>query len=308
MIAILAALFPVFAMIGVGYALRRRRLIADGFWAPAETLTFYLFFPALLVTSTARARFDGREVAALWAVLAIGMIAATLLALLLRTPLRLDRAALASVVQGAVRVNAYVGFAASSAVFGAEGLSLMAAAMVVVAPLINVIGVFAHFGLRPREGGRRGWTDVFRSILANPIIIAIAIGFALNVAGIGLPPLIGPLLDGLGSVALPLGLMAVGAALDFGAARRAGAALAAGSALKLLGLPLIVLGLCIGFGVEGTAATIAVLCAALPGSATSYVVSRQMGGDAALMAGIIAVTTIGAVLALPLWIVAMARF
>jgi hypothetical protein len=106
---VLAALFPVFALIGIGYVLKRRRLIADGFWAPAEALTFYLFFPALLVTSTARARFDGKEVAALWAALAIGLVAVAFLAALLRAPLKLDRATLASVIQGAVRVNAYVG-------------------------------------------------------------------------------------------------------------------------------------------------------------------------------------------------------
>jgi hypothetical protein len=183
----------------------------------------------------------------------------------------------------------------------------MAAAMVVVAPLINVIGVFADLGLRPETSGRHDWRRVYWPILTNPIVIAIAIGFALNVADIGLPPLIGPLLDALGSIALPLGLMAVGAALDFGSARREGAAMAAASALKLVGLPLVVLGLCTGLGVGGLAGTIAVLCAALPGSATSYVVSRQMGGDAPLMAGIIAVTTLGAVLALPLWIAVLAR-
>lgn len=202
MSAVLAALFPVFALIGLGYALKRFRLIADGFWVPAETLTFYLFFPALLVTSTAQARIAGGDVVLLW----------------------------------------------------------------------------------------------------------IALGFALNLSDLGLPPLLGPLPEALGRIALPLGLIAVGAGLDFAAARRAIAAVAVTGALKLVGVPLIVLGLCAAFRVGGLAATVAVLCAALPGSATSYVVSRQMGGDAPLMAGIIAVTTLGAVVSLPLWLAVMARF
>jgi len=231
-----------------------------------------------------------------------------LLAVPLRGPLNLDRPALASVVQGTVRVNAYVGFAASFAVMGDDGLSLMAAAMVVVAPLINVIGVVAHLGVIPQGTASRGWRWALRPIVTNPIVIAIALGFALNVSGLGLPPLLGPLLEALGRIALPLGLIAVGAGLDFAAARRAVAAVAVSGALKLVGLPLIVLGLCAVLRVSGLAAIVAVLCAALPGSATSYVVSRQMGGDAPLMAGIIAATTLGAVVSLPLWLAVMSRF
>ena len=56
------------------------------------------------------------------------------------------------------------------------------------------------------------------------------------------------------------------------------------------------------FGVAGQAATISVMYASLPGSATSYVMARQMGGNATLMAGIITATTIAAMAALPAWV------
>jgi hypothetical protein len=39
----------VFLSIFLGYPLKARRLAADAFWAPAGKLTFYLFFPVLLV-------------------------------------------------------------------------------------------------------------------------------------------------------------------------------------------------------------------------------------------------------------------
>lgn len=81
------------------------------------------------MTSTAQARIAGGDVVLLWIALVIGLAAGALLAVPLRGPLNLDRPALASVVQGTVRVNAYVGFAASFAVMGDDGLSLMAAVM-----------------------------------------------------------------------------------------------------------------------------------------------------------------------------------
>jgi len=57
---------------------------------------------------------------------------------------------------------------------------------------------------------------------------------------------------------------------------------------------------CAAFGVAGVTGAAAVIFAALPVSATAYVVSSQMGGDARLMAGIVAATTVAAAATLPL--------
>ena len=50
---IATALTPIFLLILLGHLCKRRGWVADAFWAPAEKLTFYLFFPALLLNSTA---------------------------------------------------------------------------------------------------------------------------------------------------------------------------------------------------------------------------------------------------------------
>jgi len=51
MSSVLSALAPVFGLIVVGYLLKSRRIFTDDFWDPAERLTFYFLFPALLITS-----------------------------------------------------------------------------------------------------------------------------------------------------------------------------------------------------------------------------------------------------------------
>jgi predicted permease len=49
-----------------------------------------------------------------------------------------------------------------------------------------------------------------------------------------------------------------------------------------------------------TAQAIALLCGASPGAAASYILARQMGGDAPLMAGVVALTTVGSALSIPI--------
>jgi predicted permease len=137
-------------------------------------------------------------------------------------------------------------------------------------------------------------------VAQNPLIIACVVGLLMNVAGIGMPPLIGPLLDILGRAALPIGLLAVGAGLDLAAIRPAGPAVAAAASLKLLVLPVLTFLLCRTFGVEGTTAAVAVLYASMPNSATAYVMARQMGGDTVMLAGSITATTLAAAVTMPL--------
>ena len=55
MIAVLAALLPVFLLMIMGFALRHRLLKEDAHWIGLERLVYYVLFPALLIQTTARA-------------------------------------------------------------------------------------------------------------------------------------------------------------------------------------------------------------------------------------------------------------
>ena len=71
-------------------------------------------------------------------------------------------------------------------------------------------------------------------------------------------------------------------------------------------MPLSFLAFCVLFGVEGVTATVAVLFASLPAASTAYILARQMGGDAPLMANIITLSTIVSAVTMPVMI-ALAR-
>lgn len=106
--------------------------------------------------------------------------------------------------------------------------------------------------------------------------------------------------DKLALMALPVGLLAVGAGLQLQALRAAGAAFVWSSVLKLMLLPVLTWLMADGLGLDHSAQQVLTLYAALPTAASAYILARQLGGSAELMAGIITGQTLLAMLSLPL--------
>ena len=297
MTAIVSALAPVFLLVALGYGLKRTGIPGEGFWPPAEKLTYYVLLPALLLDSLAAAPLGGLAVLPAALALSSAVLVISGITLGIRPWLKIGGPAFSSVFQGTIRPNSYVGIAAALALYGSAGVTLTAIAIGVLIPLVNLLSVaaLAHFaGDRPPTV-----TGLLAALIRNPLIIACALGASLNGAGIELPGLVASILGFLGGASLPIGLLAVGAGLDLKAARAAGRAVMVTSALKLAALPLITVFTCRLFGVEGLTFKIAVLFSALPISASAFVLAGQMGGDKELMAGALTVTTVLAALTLP---------
>lgn len=291
------ALGPIFLLILLGYALRRWTLIPASFWDPAETLTYYVFFPALLVANLAEARIGDLPVGAMAGLLLGTTFAIYLIAMAVARPIAGTGAAASSLVQGAIRPNTYVALAAASALWGPPGLTLMALCVAVIVPFGNVMGVIALVLLAPQH--KTGLGPTLAAIAKNPIILACIAGMSLNLSGIGLPPVVGPLLKTLGGAALALGLLAVGSGIDFAAARRAGPATFWSSAIKLAGLPAAIMLAAPLAGLSGLPFAVAALYGGMPAAPNAYILARKMGGDAPLMAAIISITTLVAAATLP---------
>jgi len=295
---VLTALAPIFATIALGFAMRRYGPYGDGFWLPLERLNYLVLFPALLVSGMARAEVAEVELWPMAAALAGAVLAVAGGLYAARGRLGIAGPAFAALFQGAIRPNTYVALAAAAALYDSAGLTLAAVAIAVVIPLVNVLSVVVLSAHGP--GAAAPGREAALQILRNPIILACALGIALNLSGFALPAAAEEFLRLLGRAALPLGLLCVGAGLDPAAARAAGLATAASSALKLMVLPGLTAALCWVLGVHGATAAVAVLFNGCPASAASYILTRQLGGDHRLMAGIIAVQTLAAAVTLPL--------
>jgi len=293
---VVGAIAPIFLLIVAGYAFKRRGFPGDAIWAPAERLSYFVLLPALIVHTLSRADLAGIQIGPLAVTLVSMTVATSALAVLLKPLLRVDGPAFTSILQGTIRLNAYLGFALALAFYGTPGLTIAAVLVSFMMPTVNVICIaaLAVFGAE----GRPSWTRVPVQIATNPLILACALGAALNALGLPLPGWAMGALGILGGAALPLALLCVGAGLDLSPGRARGGAVFATCVLKLVVAPAIAWAIAQATGLSGPSFAIAVLMAATPASPASYVLARQLGGDSGLMAGIITVETALSVLTL----------
>lgn len=292
-----AALSPIVLLIFGGWALRQRRVLTAEFWPQAERLCYFILLPALLFHSLASAKTDRLPITELALVLVGGACLTALLMLAARPLMRVDGPSFTSIFQGGIRFNNYVGLTLAAGLFGTEGVALAAICNAVIVPTVNVLCVlvFARFG-----SVRMAPATVLRQLVTNPLILASIAGITFHLLGLGLPPGVEPALRALGAAALPLGLLCVGAALEFSTARQWIRPVALSSAVKFVLLPLITAVAVSLAGLTGPALLTAVLFQSLPTASSSYILARQLGGNAPLMAGITAVQTVLAMAVLPL--------
>lgn len=300
---ILLALLPIVLLIGLGAALRRSRFIGDAFWPQAERLGFYVLLPSLFVHGLVTAPLAGVPIGALASVLVGSTLLVAAILLASRQLLGFEGAAFTSVFQGGVRFNNYVGVSVAAGLFGAQGIAMAAVANAAIVPTVNILCVlvFARFGTH----GRPSLPGLLRLIALNPLVLACLVGIGMKAGGVGLPLGLEPALRSLGQASLPLGLLCVGAALDFGSARTWVRPILVASAAKFVAMPLATLAACLALGLHGPAAATALLFQALPTASSSYIMARQLGGDAPLMAGITAVQTVLAGLSMPIMLIGL---
>jgi malonate transporter len=141
---------------------------------------------------------------------------------------------------------------------------------------------------------------ILRRLATNPFTLTCALGLTLNFTGA--PNVIYDTFSILGAPAIALTMLAVGAGLDFASAHAAWNLVAANRALRLIGMPILVFGLCWLAGLSGLPRTVTIIAAAVPTAVTAYTMARKMGGGAELMAQIIAFQSLESTATLPLFI------
>jgi malonate transporter and related proteins len=297
MLTTFAALAPVFLLIALGRVMRALGFPGVAFWPAAERLVYYVLFPALLFLICATSELAGLRVLPLAVALIGAILAISALTLALRPWLKLDGAPFTSVFQGAIRTNTYVGLGTVGALYGKPGLVVLGVVVLIVIATVNLLAVAAliRFGHRPA-----GPTALFGAVARNPLILACLLGFAVAAAGAHPSGVPRATLAILGQASLALGLLCVGGGLELAHLGRHRAAAITTCVLKLVLMPAATGLGCRLLGVEGVTASVAVLFAACPISASSYVLASQLGGDAPLIAALITLTTIAAAFTMPL--------
>jgi len=293
----LASIIPVFLLIMLGVAIRQSRWMPDDFFPSVEKFSYFIAFPALLFTGTSRLDFHGRLVGELALATLLPTVVVAAIALLVLLAWRaLPAPSRSSVMQGAIRPNSYFGIAVSALFFPPQTAALVMLALALCLPAVNLLSILA---LSWWSGSQAQLGKVARTLATNPIILSTLAGMGASLAGLALPAPLMNTLDILGKSALALGLVSVGSGLVFSLEGLRPAALALASALKLLLLPLVAYKVCALFGVPDAVALAAGFYAALPTAPNAYIMARQLGGDARLMASLITMQTLLAAITIP---------
>lgn len=293
-----AALVPILAPIIVGFALKRIGFLPEESWAGLEKLTYYVLFPCLLVGTLGAQSVAGVP----WPGMLAAVAGTLLVAAIVLVVWHWGRGTVSgptftSIFQGGVRFNTYIALAVAQAFFGHEGLTMavVAAGFMIVVINLLCIAALAAWG----DASVRGFVPVVRAVLGNPLILSCAAGWALSLSGIGMAGVGANALEILGRAALPFGLLAVGAALRPESVRHHLKPAAISSVVQFGVKPLAAAVLVPAMGLTGAAAGALAIALVTPTATSSYILARQLGGDAPAMASIITFQTLLAFLVMP---------
>jgi malonate transporter and related proteins len=300
MAVVISALLPVFLLIVLGFILKRSLMRLDTQWHGLERLTYYVLFPTLLIQTLVKADLSDVPVAGVGGALLLSALVMSLLCLVLRPLLarwNIDGPAFTSIFQGATRWQTFVALAVSSNLFGNTGLALASVAMVAIIPLVNVfsVSVLAQYASPEKQSVRA----IVMTVAQNPLIWACVIGLVVNVTHLPLPKVWHDVAEALGRSSLGIGLLVTGAGLHLEGLLRPSLAASIAVFLKLVLMPVLGIALALWFGISGSSLVIVAVCSAVPCASSAYVLARQMGGDAPLLAQIITLQTILAAITMP---------
>ena len=194
-------------------------------------------------------------------------------------------------------MHSFIGLAIVSALAAGSGAQMLAVILAVCIPLVNVLSIVA---LLPKEQLRLG--TVLLSVLKNPLVSSCVVGIAVNVLDIPLWQGLQQLLKLLATCSLTMGLLCVGAALQFTQVKLNWQLVLLNSTWRLLCIPLLAWAMCSVFGLSAVATQVLVIFFGLPTASASYILTKVLKGDAPLMASIISVQTLLSLLTLP-WLI-----
>lgn len=289
-------LLPDFLLIACGFFICRYTALGRPVWDSTERLVYLLLFPALLFSSIVRNPIALGSALPLAGSALLVVSVGVMLAFALRAFPGVDARLHATGAQTAFRFNSYLALALAERLAGAQGLAWMALVVSVSVPVCNIAAVWPL----ARQGGH-GYA---RELLRNPLILATASGLAFNLLGLKLPELAATTLSRMGAAALPLGLMAVGAGLQLGALREGPKLAAALLTIRHALLPAVALLVVHLMQLPPGQSAIIVAFAALPTASSAYVLAVRMGGHGGFAAGLVTLSTLLGMVALPLWLAA----
>lgn len=291
--AVTQAILPIFLLIVLGYVLARRGALSTEGNRALSDLAFKLFLPMVLFTGMVHAHLqDGLDLSILAAYFVPALLVFSLVNLVVH---RFVRRPTPFGLTASFSNNMLIGLPLVADLFGNPGLVLL---FTVIAVHSLLLFSFQSF-YESLAGDAPFNARTLVSSLANPIIIGLLLGMAVNLSGVPLPGWADQLSGWLAHAALPCALIVLGA--NLAGYRLTPSAEALGiSFAKLALMPLLVLLACVLLNIDGMPRAVLMLMSACPCGVNVLGFARVLE-DSQKTSSAICLTTALSAVTLPVW-------
>ncbi len=290
------SILPLFLIIALGYILKRAKFLTDGFINVADKLVFKCALPAMIFANIAFTDFTKEFKGDLTIFTAAGIFTVFILLLVTVTPAIKRRDVRGAVIQGVFRSNfAILGVPLATNLFGAAGGTAAAIMVSFVIPIYNVLAVIILALNMPSDSRKSGlsvFLGIIKSIITNPLIIAVALAIPFSLGLVTLPEVLTKSINYLSELSTPLALISLGASFRFSDIKgNIGYSLLA-VVLKIVVLPAAFCTIAALMGFRGTELGIILIVFGTPTAVSSYIMAKQMKSNSVISSQIIVLSTL----------------
>lgn len=292
--------FPLFALMAVGFLLNRIGLLDGRTAEKMNTVTFKAFLPVLIFYNIYRTDvgeiFDARLV-----LLALALVALLFLVLWLIVPrVEKDYRRRGVLIQGMFRSNFILyGLPVTASLFGEENTGTAAMLVAFVVPLYNVLSVVILEWYASRQIHIK---KIAKGIATNPLILGAICGGLFLLFGVRMPQALEDAVQDLSGLATPMAFLVLGASFRFSSLAGNWKALVCAVAVKLVAVPAVLLPVCVAFGYRSLALAALLTMLGAPTAVSSYTMARQLDADSELAGQIVVFTSVCSILTMFFWV------
>ena len=300
-------IFPILAYMGVGIALRKIQLIDESAFSQINKLVFRVFLPIKLFLDIYHSDFKKAFQPELILFALVSVFAAYGLTWYLIGRKVKNRKDAPTMIQAIYRSN-YVlfGMSIAASMYPDMDLGVISVMAAFVVPVFNILAVILFEVWR---GGKEiSVLRLLKGVATNSLVVGSAAGLLFLGLKIPLPQLILNPLTALGDIATPLAIICVGATLTFASLRKYAGYITVMAAGRLVVVPAVFIMAAIAFGFRGMELAGLFLVFASPTATASYPMAKELGGNGELAGLGVAVSNVGSLVTIFLWVVILKYF
>ena len=305
---IISTIIPIFAVILLGWGVRRRGFIADEFLDPANRLVYNLSIPALIFSAIAKTSFHQQFAVRVVVLAVLAMFLVYCLSLLISrlTHMETERAG-AFILSSSHSNIGYIGLPTAYYYLGEEGF---ATAGIICGFVMIAQNLFSVIFLQMQQvsfARLSSWKRVLKPLALNPVILGAVGGMIVSICGVKLPVVVWRTVEILGGLAPPMALLLIGASLSLKLVGDSLLQTIGAIGMKLFVLPAVAILLFWLFRVEHADFLPAVILLCSPPATVVYVMVKGMRRDADFAVTQISLGTLVSALTFIFWLTLIPR-